>query len=159
MQTDICFYLLFGNASTFSCPYFFPGESATDPYFLISGRRQYEIKKSSGVNNCTLIFSSPVTLLSTTDIGRKEAQNQGMTDAQIAAYIQSLNDSYNETAEDQMTCLGKTDAISDYLTDEESNLKTGNLRFKVDISFKDNTATYTTSSGKKLVCTNSANSL
>jgi hypothetical protein len=52
----------------------------------------------------------------------------------------------------QTICLSNTDTISEYLTDG----KNGNVNFKVEgdlFNFNGSTSTYTTSSGKKLVCT------
>lgn len=120
-----------------------------------SGTVKFEIKKSSGVRDCILIFSSPVnSSINISNEGRRLLLDQGMTDAAITAYIQSVNDGFKSATETETTCRGSAAAVSDYLTDYESNLKSGTISFDVsNLDFENNTATHTTSSGKKLTCT------
>lgn len=120
-----------------------------NPNMSVSGQTKYEIKKSSGVNDCILTFSSSVTSLSISDKGRKTALAQGMTDAQITAQLQTMNDSMKSVAETQTTCPSNASAISTYLTDA----KNGTSRVEVKGGLTGQATTYTTSAGQKLVCT------
>ena len=127
-----------------------------DPNISMSGQKQYEIKKSSGANNCTLIFSSPVASFSISDQGRKAELALGkITNAQIDAQLQAMNDSTKSAAGMQTTCSSSTSTISSYLTDAMTNMKNGSLTvdFKSDLNGH---TTYTTTSGQKLVCTDTS---
>lgn len=121
-----------------------------DPAIVMSGQAKYEIKKSSGANDCILILSSPATVFSVSDEGRKAVLAGGMTDAQITAQLQTMNDSLKLASEAQTTCLGDVSIISEYLSDA----KNGNSKVEVTVDLAgQQISTYTTSSGKKLVCT------
>lgn len=119
-----------------------------NPDMSMSGQIKYEIQKSSGVNNCTLVFSSPVTILSISDAGRKVAIAKGTTDAQVTSLLKTMNDSAKSTAGLQSTCSSNTSTISDYLMDARD----GNWKVESD----GQTNTYTTSSGQKLACTDTS---
>ena len=108
---------------------------------------KYEINKSSGANDCILTFSSPVTIFSITDEGRKSALAKGMTDAQITAQLQTMNNSAKSELMTKMqsTCSSNTSVIVDYLTDAKNGI------WKAESNGQTNT--YTTSSGQKLACT------
>lgn len=118
-----------------------------NPDMLTAGKTQYEIKKSSGTNDCTLIFSSPETIFSISEKGRQAALAQGMTDAQIIAQLQTMNSSVNSevATKSQTTCLSNANAIVSYLTDMQTGTQ--------NIQSNGQTATYTTSAGQKLICT------
>jgi hypothetical protein len=126
-----------------------------DPDISESGQTKYEIQKSSGVNNCNLIFSSPITVLSVSEKGRAAALAQGMTDAQINAQLQTMNNSLKSevVTQSQNTCPSNTSTISAYLAYYENDLKNGNLKVEGEANSTGQTTTYTTSSGQKLVCT------
>ena len=117
---------------------------------LVSGQTKYEIKKSSGVNDCVLVFSSPVTVFSISNKGREAALAKGMTDAQITAQLQTMNDSLKSVVGIQ-TCPSNTSAISAYLTDMKDN--GGNLKIESKVNSTGQTTTYTASAGQKLICT------
>ncbi|MDO8743444.1 MAG: hypothetical protein Q7J30_02760 [Candidatus Azambacteria bacterium] len=125
-----------------------------DPEISGSGQMKYEIKKSSKTDSCVLVFSNPVASLSISDKGRKAALASGMTDAQITAQLQTMNDSYKSVAGMQTTCSSNTNAIVSLLTDTVTNMNDGTL--KVDVKINLNETTYTTSSGLKLVCTDTS---
>ena len=118
-----------------------------NPDMLTAGKTQYEIKKSSDTNNCTLIFSSPETTFSISEKGRQAALAQGMTDAQIAAQLQTMNSSVNSevATKSQTTCPSNANAIVSYLTDMQNGTQ--------NVQSNGQTATYTTSAGQKLICT------
>ena len=121
--------------------------------FIASGQTKYGIKKSSGVNDCILTFSSPFTFFSLYDEGRAVALAQGMTDAQITAQLQTINDSLKSAAGTQTICQSKANIITSYLTDAEKR-KIEFIGSDLDLTGQQTqTATYTTSSGQKLVCT------
>jgi hypothetical protein len=123
-----------------------------DPNISMSWQQKYEIKKSSGVNDCSLIFSFPVVYFSISDEGRKAELALGkITDAQINTQLQTMNDSTKSATGIQMSCLSSTKAIVDYLTDAMTNMKTGDITFDISSDLNGNT-TYTTTSGQKLVC-------
>ncbi|MDD5721161.1 MAG: hypothetical protein PHT16_01790 [Candidatus Pacebacteria bacterium] len=127
-----------------------------DPNVSMSGQNKYEIKKSSGMNDCSLTFSYLAVHFSISDKGRKAELASGkITDAQINAQLQTMNDSFKSTAGMQTTCLSSTNAIVDYLTDAMTNMKNGSFSFDVSSDLKGNT-TYTTKSGQKLVCTDTS---
>ena len=125
----------------------FPGDSDASE----SGQIIYKIQKSSGTDNCTLISSSPVTVVSMSQKGRAAALAQGMTDAQITAQLQTINNSLKSevATQSKSTCIGNVNSISSYLTDMENK----DLNAEVQAGLTGATATYTTSSGQKLVCT------
>lgn len=118
-----------------------------DPDVLTAGKTQYEIKKSSGTSDCTLIFSSPETTFSISEKGRQAALAQGMTDAQITAQLQTMNSSVNSevATKSQTTCSSNANVIVSYLID----MQNGTQKVQSD----GQTATYTTSAGQKLICT------
>jgi len=123
--------------------------------FYASGQIKYEIKKSSGVNDCTLIYSSPVTSLSISDEGRAAALAKGMTDAQIIAEMQTINNSLKSEAGIHITCPSDTSVISAYLTDSKSN-PARNIASGIWYGGKSTIGqprNFTTSSGQKLACT------
>ena len=124
---------------------FFPG-------VIMSGQTKYEIKKSSGENNCTLIFSSPVTSFGISDEGMKEALSQGITADQITAQLQTMNSSSKLIAGMQSTCSSNKSTIVSYLTDAALYMEEGNLKLKTKTDLFSGQTTYTTSSGQKLVC-------
>ena len=119
-----------------------------NPDMSVSGQTKYEIKKLSGVNNCSLSFSSLSTFFSISDKGRKDALASGITDTQITTQLQIMNDSFKSVAGMQTTCPSNSSAIVDYLTDQER----GSFKIEVKSNLTEQTSTYTTSSGKKLVC-------
>jgi hypothetical protein len=127
-----------------------------DPNVSRSGQTNYEIKKSSGVNDCSLAFSSPLSVFSISDEGRKAELALGkITDAQINAQLQIMNDSSKLSAGMQTSCLGSTNAIVDYLTDAKTNMKNGSLTVDFSSDLNGHT-TFTTTSGQKLVCTDTS---
>lgn len=104
------------------------------------------------MNSCTLIFSSPVTIFSISDKGRAAALAKGMTDAQITAQLQTMNDSMKSVAGSPTTCPSNASAISAYLTDMKDNDGLVKSESK-STSFGQSTTIFTTSSGQKLACT------
>ena len=120
-----------------------------DPNISMSGQTYYEIKKSSGANDCLFSFSSPVTIFSISDKGQKNALAKGITNAQITAQLQTMNDSLKSTAGTKTTCRSNASIISDYLKD----LGSGNAKTEAHITMEQTTITYTASTGQKLICT------
>jgi len=116
-----------------------------------SGQIEYEIKKSSGVNDCLLTISSLANVFSISDAGRRASLASGMTDAQITAQLQTMNDSLKSMAGVQTICPSQASIISAYLTDTAAyyEKKSGNI----NVESNGQTTTYTTSSGQKLACT------
>jgi len=120
-----------------------------NPDMSASGQTKYEIKKASGLNDCILIFSSPIAVLSVSDEGRQAALNNGMTDNQINDQLQTMNNSLKSVSDVKTTCQSNASIISEYLTDA----KNGNTKVEGKVNSAGQTTTYTTSSGQKLACT------
>ena len=122
-----------------------------DPDMSESGQIAYEIQQSSGTNGCTLAYSSPITVMSISQEGRASALAEGMTDAQVNTKLQTINNGLKSevATQSKSICTGNASAISSYLADMQS----GNLNTNVKVDSTSQTATYTTSSGQKLVCT------
>lgn len=120
----------------------------------VAGQTKYEIKKSPGASDCVLIFSSPVSTLSISEKGRAASLAQGMTDAEIAAQLQTMNESLNSEAatQSQTVCSSNAVAISAYLNDAKNGNSTVNVEADLTGQAGQKT-TYTTTSGQKLVCT------
>jgi len=118
---------------------------------VTSGKTKYEIKKSTKGDDCTIIFSSPLTIFTFTEEGRKDAIKEGMTEDQIESQLQAMNDSMKlpEVTKLETTCSGSTSIISEYLADTEK----GKVDVSVQGSLDSTSTTYTTSSGKTLNCT------
>ena len=136
------------------------------PDYSVSGQIKYEIKKSSGVNDCILTFSPVASTLSISEEGRKNLLAQGMTDDQIDASSQMMNENLELADEEQTTCQSDANIITAFLTDEKklttvTNLEEemGSYNVKVQIegsllsASKSKTVTYTLSSGQELICT------
>lgn len=117
------------------------------PEIFTSGQTKYEIKKSSDISNCTLIFSSPFSTLTLSEKGRKEALSNGVTDAQIETQLKTMNDSINSivATQTETVCTGPSSIISNYISDTQK----GNTQ----VTINGKTVTYTTSAGQNLVCT------
>lgn len=77
--------------------------------------------------------------------------DQGLTDAQISAQLQKMNNSQKSIIGVKTTCPGSTTAISSYLADMKNS--TVNAKSGGSVSSSYSTTIYTTSSGKDLVCT------
>lgn len=139
------------------------------PDFSISGQTEYEIKKSSGVNDCILNFSPVLSIISISEEGRENLLAQGITDNQINADLQTMNKNLELAAEEQTICPSNAAIITAFLTDEKKlttltnftnfEEEMGSYDVKVHIegslfsSSKSKTVTYTLSSGQELVCT------
>lgn len=119
------------------------------PGMSVSGQTKYEIRKSPGINDCTLIFSSPATSFSISDKGLKAALASGITNAQIEAHLKTMNDIVKSVAETQTTCPSNASTISNYLSDVQK----GYSKSTTIAASTGQTTTFTTSSGQKLVCT------
>jgi len=126
-----------------------PSPFMTDVF--LSGQTKYEIKKSSGANDCILTFSSPVATFSMSEKGKENAIAQGMTEYQITAQLEMMNVVLESIAEAQATCPSNATVISAYLTDVKNGV-IGSAEVEGGL-LKEETTTYTTSSGQKLVCT------
>jgi hypothetical protein len=125
-----------------------------NPDMFASGQTKYEIKKSSGANDCILIISFLSASFTISDKGREAALAQGMTDAQINAQLQTMNDSLQSVAGRQTICPSNASIITTYLTDSKNYLESGNFQFEMSVGSSEATVTYTLSSGQKLICTN-----
>lgn len=123
---------------------------ALNPNILVSGRTQYEIKKSSVDSNCTLTFSSPATTFVMSEKGRQAALSQGMTDAQITAQLKAMNETVNSgiVTKTQSICTSDSNTIVSYVMDAKNGT--------THVESNGQTVTYTTSSGRKLVCKTTA---
>jgi len=125
-----------------------------NPDMSASGQTKYEIKKSSDANDCILIISFLSASFTISDKGREAALVQGMTDAQIDAQLQTMNDSLQSMVGRQTICPSNASIITTYLTDSKNDLESGSFQFEMSVDSSEETVTYNLSSGQKLICTN-----
>ncbi len=137
--------------------------SSTGPNPLIktlnqTSRVKYEIKPSLNSNNCTLIYSLLSSSLTISDTNRKIAMaEEGLTSAQIDEQLKKMNDSFLEAPKISTTCESSTKIIVSYLTDQQNPSGSGGVKILMGMNSSGagstNTVTNTTSTGQKLVCT------
>ena len=121
------------------------------PGVVMSGTTTYELAPSTGVNNCTLTFYSPLTVFTISEQGRKDAYAEGMSDEEITLMLETMNDSMKSQLVTEMrtVCSSNSDTIVEYLTDADKE----NYDVSASATVSTSSTTYTTASGKKMTCT------
>jgi hypothetical protein len=120
------------------------------PGTIQSGQTNYVIKKSSGINNCTLVMTYISSVIKVTDAGRSEMIASGLTNSEIDAQLKIMNTALAQATGQATTCASNAKTITAYLTDQ-NNHNTIEGTFTVNSSGQ-TVSKYKTSSGLVISC-------
>jgi hypothetical protein len=123
------------------------------PGALVSGRTQFEIKKSG--NECSVIYSTLNVSVNITEKDRSESLARGVTNSEIDAEFEMYNNNLKNHSINipPTTCVGDANGVASFVQDlKNGDGGNGEVNASWSSSMTVSIMDITTSAGKKIAC-------